>query len=324
MGAGGRGATGSDAIAAAQRRGQRVATTSMQLFQRSLLAVFAIVLAGLLPAAGHAEAAEGGAGEQLKRIVARQRALLARAEAAEHQVDIDDLRPRLQELVFDYERYLRENPDEPAGYVSYSLLLGHPLLDERKRAAALLLKANELDPNLAIVKNQLGNYLAEEGRPVEAINYFLSAVQLEPEEPLYHFQIGQLLSAARDDFLKSGEWTSEQIETAMKEAYRQATTLAPDNLAYAYGQAESFHALEDPDWDAALRAWRDLEKRLGTTTGRQTARLQQASILIKQGREDEAKAVLETVREPVLQADRERLLAEAAATPAEREAEQSE
>ena len=68
------------------------------------------------------------------------------------------------------------------------------------------MRANQLDSDLPLVKNQLGNYLAEEGRPLEAINYYLAATRLEPKEPLYHFQIGTLLSAARDDFLKSGEW----------------------------------------------------------------------------------------------------------------------
>ena len=51
----------------------------------------------------------------------------------------------------------------------------------RKQAVAILLKANQLDPDIPLVKNELGNYLAEEGKPLEALNYYLSAVKLEPE-----------------------------------------------------------------------------------------------------------------------------------------------
>lgn len=262
------------------------------------------------PALLRAQTSETKAERDLKELVSRQRTLLARAAEAEHETEIEDLRPQLQRLVFDYERYLREYPNVAAGYVSYSLLLGNPLLDERKRAAALLLRANELNPDLPIVKNQLGKYLAEDGRPLEAINYFLAAVQLEPKEPLYHFQVGQLLSAARDDFLRSGEWTDEQIETAMRDAFERAVALAPDNVAFAYRHAESFYELKYPEWNEALRTWQALEGKVTTPVERQTIRLHRANILIKQGREAAAREVLASVTEPVLRTQKEELIAQ--------------
>ena len=114
-------------------------------------------------------------------------------------------------------------------------------------SAAILLKANQLDPNLPIVKNQLGNYLAEEGEPIEAANYFISAIRLAPNEPLYHYQLGTLLTEARDDFLKSGQWTRAQLDQTMQEAFRHAAELAPDNIAFAYRYAYSFYDLAEPN-----------------------------------------------------------------------------
>jgi tetratricopeptide (TPR) repeat protein len=277
---------------------------------------------GLLAALGcatiaGAQTSESKAERDLKELVERQRTLLTRAAQAEVPEQVEDLRPQLQQLVFDYERYLRDFPNVAAGYVSYALLLGNPLLDERKRAAALLLKANSLNSDLPIVKNQLGKYLAEDGRPLEALNYFLAAVQLEPKEPLYHFQIGQLLSAARDDFLKSGEWTPEQIETAMREAFQRATQLAPGNIAYAYRWAETYYDLEHPEWSEALAVWRALEARVSTPVERQTMRLHQANVLVAQRQYVAARAVLDTVTEGVLLSQKmkleERLAAETAA-----------
>src|SRR5688572_1063817 len=119
----------------------------------------------------------------LKVLVEKQRELLAQAAKKTSAAEMEDLRGPIQDLVFGYEDYLKKYPEVAAGYVSYAMLLGQPVLDERKRAAALLLKANKLDPNLPIVKNQLGNYLAEEGKPLDALNYYLSAVKLAPEEP---------------------------------------------------------------------------------------------------------------------------------------------
>jgi predicted Zn-dependent protease len=277
--------------------------------------VFALAVSGSAVLA--AQTSETKAERELKELVARQKILLERAARAEDPQQIEDLRPQLQRLVFDFERYLGDYPNEVAGYISYGMLLGNPLLDERKRAAVLYLKANSLNPNIALVKNQLGKYLAEDGRPLEALNYFLAAVQLEPREPLYHFQVGQLLAAAEEDFLKSGEWTSEQIETAMRNAFEQATQLAPENVAYAYRWAESYYDLKHPEWNEALRIWQALEKRVSSPVERQTMRLHQANVLLQQGQRAEARQILETVTETVLQRQKQLLIArlDAPATP---------
>jgi len=205
-------------------------------FRRRFLSLsFSIRLAVLAgawaaPQAGaQPDAAEARAAAELKELVTLQNELLDRAAAAEVQEDVEALRPRLQSLVLDFERYLRTYPKRPDGYIAYSLLLGNPLLDERQRAEALLLKANSLDPNLPIVKNQLGKYLAEAGRPLDALNYFLSAVQLAPDEPLYHLQVGQLLGAPRDECLQSEEWTVAPIDACMDHALADAVRLPPDS-----------------------------------------------------------------------------------------------
>jgi len=246
----------------------------------------------------------------LKSLVERQKTLLARAAQSDDEAAIEDVRPLLQQLVFDYERYLRDFPDEAAGYASYALLLGNPLIDERRRAVALLVKANQLDRHLPLVKNQLGKFLAEEGRPLEALPYFLAAVQLEPKEPLYHYQIGTLITEARDDFLKSGEWTREALDKAMHNAFDQARTHAPDNLFFAYRYCESFYDLDAPAWDEAHAAWEALERRVNTPVERQTVRLHRANVRLKQGRFEEARALINDVSEPVLAEQKQKLVAQ--------------
>ena len=175
--------------------------------------------------------ASSSATEALKVLVERQRELMAKVAQKTSQAEVEDLRSELQELVFSYDDYLKKYPDVAAGYVSYALLLNQPVIGERKRAVNLLLKANKLDANLPIVKNQLGNYLAEEGKPLDALNYYLAAVKLAPEEPLYHYQVGTLLTEARDDLLKSGAWKRAALDQAMQDAFEQASALAPGNPA---------------------------------------------------------------------------------------------
>ncbi len=255
-----------------------------------------------------AQEVSGRAAEVLLELVNLQRELLGRAADAELPEEVEALRPRLQSLVFDYEQFLRDYPRVAEGYISYSMLLGNPLVDERKRAQALLLKANALDANRPLVKNQLGKYLAEDGKPLEAVNYFLAAIQLAPNEALYHFQLGQLLGAARDDFLKSGEWTVSQIDDAMMQAFAEAVRLAPENLPYAYRLAEAYYDLQTPPWDEALSKWDALTERVETEVERQMMRLHQVNILLYQERLLAAEALLENEVDPVLAGQKQRLI----------------
>lgn len=262
----------------------------------------------VLAVTGSAQTATTRADERLEDLLQTQRELLMLASAAQAQEDVEKLRPRLQTLVFDWEDYLRDFADKPEGYIAYSMLLGNPLIEERERAKALLLKANSLDSNQAIVKNQLGKYLAEDGLPLQALPYFLAASELEPDEPLYHYQIGQLLGGARSDFLTSGEWTVESIDRAMQHAFAEAVRLDPENLPYAYRYAESYYDLEEPPWDDALAAWRELEERVETPVEQQMMRLHQANVLLFKGELDEAEVMLQGSFEGVLASQQDQLL----------------
>lgn len=248
---------------------------------------------------------------KLKELVARQNALVT--AAGQPGADLDNIKRDIQTLLFDYDRYLRTYPTFAPGYVTYGLLLGR--VGMRREAAAILLKANQLDANLPLVKNQLGNYLAEQGEPIEAANYYLAAIQLAPNEPLYHYQLGTLLTEARDDFLQSGQWNRAQIDHTMQEAFKRASELAPTNIAYAYAYAFSFYDLAVPDWDAALKVWGALEDRVSPGLEKETVRLHAANVLIKQKKYDYARLILNTVTVLPLQADKQKLLDQLPATP---------
>lgn len=278
----------------------------MPPFLRSL-----IVLSTLLSLVPYAWAeAAAGADEELKLLASRQKELLEAASKKKSQSELEDLRQPLQDLCFAYEDFLRKYPSFSLGYASYAILLDNPVIDERRRATALLLKANQLNPDLPLVKNQLGNHVAEDGKPLEALNYFLAAVRLAPKEPLYHYQVGTLLAEARDDFLKSGEWTREKIDEAMQKAFLQASTLTPGEWRYAYRYGLSFYDVDDPDWETALQFWTQFEGSLKPGIEQQTCRLHRAKALIELHRLDESRRLLDSVTESALARQKGRLEAE--------------
>ena len=269
-----------------------------------LLLSLTLVLAAPLRAADP----ESLADRTLKQLVERQKELLAEEARKSAGFDADNFQNQMQLVCQGYEVLLRDNPNYAPGYAAYGYLLGK--IGQRKASIAILLKANKLDPDLPLVKNQIGNFLAEEGHPREALPYYLSAIKLEPKEPLYHYQLGTLLYVARDDFIKSGEWTADALSHAMQEAFRQAAQLAPDRIEFTYRYAESFYDLENPDWDAALKAWNALEEKAPTELERQTMRLHVVNVLLKQGKAEHARVLLDTVTEPTLQGQKQKLVAQ--------------
>lgn len=258
-----------------------------------------------LRGAGTAEATR-----QLAGIVARQRGILGAVRAAGDQVVAEDFRPRLQAVVQDYERLVGAHPEFAAGWAAYGLFLCEPEIRDERTALALLFKANGLDPDLALVKNQIGVLLAEQGRVVEALNYFLAASDLAPREALYHFQIGLLLDEAREVFERTRAWTPEVVDKTILSAFARAVELAPERNDYAYRAAEAYATLHTPRWAEAVAVWAGLEERLKGPLEIQTVRLQRARALWKLGLAGDARDLVATVDHRELAAQRGRLLEE--------------
>ena len=99
-----------------------------------------------------------------------------------------DLDRRINELVQSYRTYLLDQPDDVSAYILYGKLLRR--VQENEQAFLAFLKADELDPEIAVVKQQIGNHLAEEGKGKAALTFYLQAVELEPETAVYHFALG--------------------------------------------------------------------------------------------------------------------------------------
>lgn len=254
--------------------------------------------------------AETLAEKTLKDIVTRQKDILAKADADKDHLDEAWLRGELQSVVNSYDVLIQKSPDFAAGYVSYGLLLGK--VGMTREAAAMLMKANQLDQNVPIVKNEMARLLAEDGKVVEALPWLTAAIDLEPEEPLYHYHLGKLLTEGRDDFIASGQFSRPTLDKAMLGEFKRAAELAPSNTAYTYRAAEAYYDLAEPKWDDALAAWKELETKTQPGIEQQTVRLHAANVLLKLSRADDARALLLSVTAQPLQKQKQTLLDELA------------
>jgi tetratricopeptide (TPR) repeat protein len=278
----------------------------MRIFLKTLL-LAAAMLAGLSLAAAEAPArAETMAEKTLKDIVARQRDLLARADKEGDHLDVAWLRGELQSVINSYDILIQKSPDFAPAYVAYGMLLGQ--VGMTREAVGILLKANQLDKEIPVVKNEIGRFLAEDGKLVEALPWIMAAIDLEPSQPLYHYHLGKLLTEGRDDFIKTGQFTRASLDKAMLQAFARAAELAPTNFAYAYRHAEAYYDLETPPWDDALALWRKLDAGVETPLEHQTLWLHQANVLLKQGKPAEARALIGKVTELTLAKQKQTLL----------------
>ena len=130
---------------------------------RAACALVLAVLCGSGLGLVRAAESETMAERSLRRIADRQKTLFAEAAKQGDKLDEEAFRTQVQSVAHDYELLLRNNPNFAVGYAAYGYLLGK--VDMRKESAAMLLRANQLEPDIALVKNQLGNYMAEEGKP---------------------------------------------------------------------------------------------------------------------------------------------------------------
>lgn len=249
----------------------------------------------------------------LRDIAAREAALFAKADKEGDQFDRALFHGEAQSIASSYDVLIEKSPDNPTAIAAYGLFLSRIGMD--KSAIAMLLKANKLDPNIATVKNQVAKLLAEDGKPVEALPWLMAAIDLAPNVPLYHQNLGQLLQTGRDTFISSGEFTRAGLDRAMLGAYQKAAELEPRDLSAAYAAAKAYYDIDPPQWEQALQAWTALEERPVTTTMRQLVRLQRANVLIKLGRRDEARAVIDKIDDPKLDDEKKTLLDQLGAKP---------
>ncbi len=254
--------------------------------------------------------AETMAEKSLVEIVQRQHDIFARAEKEGEQLDEARLRGELQGVIKSYDILIQKNPDYALAYGGYGMLLGK--VGMKKEAVIMLLKANKLDATMPEVKNQVAVFLAEDGKPVDALPWITSAIDLDPTKALYHFHLGELLAAGRSDFIRTGQFDDAKLDQSMLDAFKRASELAEGDFPIAYRHAKAYYELTTPRWAEGLTVWEKLEQMKINDAQRQLVRMQRANMLIKLGRPAEARPLLDTVTAIDLAPEKQTLLDELA------------
>ena len=269
------------------------------------------ILAGLLPTISlFSQTRSDLDSQQIYRISQREQSIYKQLENQPEFFTTEELEHRLGEIILAYGNYLSDNPDDVEALILYGKLLRR--LGENERAFKVFLRADELDPAIAVVKQQIGNYLAETGNGKAALTFYLNAVDLEPEIPEYNYALGELLHGFREEFLSDQLFTRDALDREMLKAFRIAARLKPDNFDLQMRLGETYYDLANPDWKAALLHWEKLRKATSDYNELrcQILDLHRARVLVQLGRSAEAGELVSEIEFPVLQPAREQILEE--------------
>lgn len=280
----------------------------MQRFNRFRFVLFILAIPIAAVSFGQ-EAAESDTGETpssesmaaylLKDLNEREQSAYKRYEKALVTEDVHSIETELQSIVDGYEALISAAPNYVAAFISYGMMLHR--IGERIPSNAMLIRADQIDPYHAIVKNQLGNYQAEEGNYPEAMGFYQMAIDLRPNEPLYHYQLGNLLFSYKKFFIDDKLFLPEGIDLEIQNRFRKAAMLAPAHLPYRLRYAQSFFDIARPNWEAALEEWQQLVNFVESPEEKQMMQLYMAKTRFEMGHHTAAQKIIKGIDEPSLE-----------------------
>lgn len=230
------------------------------------------------------------ADKKLEEIVHNQLHLIQELEASPERFSDNERNRRFGEIFKRYDDFITENPENIYAYILYGKLLRQVSLCEE--ALKVFIVANKKDPNIAVIHQQIGNCLAEKGDYGMAMGYFLKAIELNPKIALYHYQLGELLCSFKNSFISSKILTIEEFDQQVLKTFDKARQIEPNTWIYQARYAESFFDIFNPNWADALNCWYTLEKVVPSIKEKELVMLNQARVLIKLERFQEAKQCL--------------------------------
>ncbi len=169
-----------------------------------------------------------------------------------------DIRSAFQDVVALYDRYLKQNPRDARAHYDLGELFYSGVQDE-KQARKLWLRAIELDPGFHQAYNSVAVHFADSGQHDKALRYVRKALELAPEEAVYHFNAATFYFNFRLTARQLFRWDLPRVWQEAMAEYRRAIELDPTNYEMARDYALSFYSASffgvEPRYDLARSVW---------------------------------------------------------------------
>jgi len=207
----------------------------------------------------------------LKDLNEREQSAYKRYEKALVTEDVHSIETELQSIVDGYEALISAAPNYAAAFISYGMMLHR--IGERIPSNAMLIRADQIDPYHAIVKNQLG-----------------------------------ILFSYKKFFIDDKLFLPEGIDLEIQNRFRKAAMLAPAHLPYRLRYAQSFFDIARPNWEAALEEWQQLVNFVESPEEKQMMQLYMAKTRFEMGHHTAARKIINGIDDPSLEHSKDILL----------------
>ena len=206
-----------------------------------------------------------------------------------------ELTRKAQEIVASYESYLSDNSKDVNALILFGKFLDK--VGQQDHAVNYFLEADSINPRLAVVKQQIGNYLIEEGRPLDAFPFFMLTLEIEPQQPAYHFHLANYLFLFEDELVEAEIMDLAALKSFMLDCFERASSLNPKNFDYHLRFAQSFFDCPSASRMKALRVWDDLIVKFPkrSSSEKDYCKLCKGRILLELNRDREAVTLIESV-----------------------------
>lgn len=179
-------------------------------------------------------------------------------DTAAAQTKLDDARRRFDLVRKAYETFLQTYPNNARALTYFGELL-YDRYQEYPQAIQNWKLATQLDATLGMPCNDLGIHYCHEGDYDQGFSYFEKALELEPNNPDYLFNVAQIYLTNRPQAMERYKWNEKRLFKEAMKLSKRATELAPNDFSLAQDYAVNFFAAESlgisANWNEAIKAW---------------------------------------------------------------------
>jgi len=208
------------------------------------------------------------------------------------QLRIEQRRKKVEDA---YKSFLFHNPSHVNSRLAYGSFLND--LGREGEAAEQWRKATELAPKNPAAWNNLANYHGHNGPISKAFEYYEKAIELSPEESVYHHNFAVTVYLFRKDARQYFKTDEDGVFDKSLALYREALKLDPDNFELATDYAQSYYGIRPPRIADGIKAWTAARKLARDDFEREGVEIHLARFEINAGKFDEAKQRLQSIKD---------------------------
>ena len=242
--------------------------------------------------------------QKLTRILEAQRHFFDQAST----IDDDSLITRAQDIMERYEALIQENQFHAYSRILYGKFLNQ--IGHHEKAIKYFSDADSINPNLAINKQQIANYLIRSNKIVDALPFMILATEIEPNTAIYHSSLGEFIYEYQEELIQSMDGNVTFLYNSMINSFQKAARLESGNFNYSLRYAQCYGDLNISRPEEALSAWERILVNFDNLSTRenQYINIQRAKWMIELGRKNEARVILKKINLPSLNPYKEKLL----------------